>query len=80
MSSNIGFYPLVPSWPNRYSKCDLKSCIFGQICSQLFFDFEQICFFSIFHQEKEIQSKKFAMFDSRLVGDLVPLVEIRTTS
>ena len=48
------FYSFVPSWPNKYSKCDLKSCIFGQICSQLFIDFKQICFSSIFHQEKVI--------------------------
>ena len=60
MSSNIGFYSFVPSWPNKYSKCDLKSCIFGHICSQHFLEFVKICFSSNFHQEKGIWSKKFA--------------------
>ena len=38
-SSNVGFYSVEPSRPNKYSKWDFKSFIFGQICSQLFLDF-----------------------------------------
>ena len=55
MSSNVGFYPLVPSWPNKYSKCDLKSCIFGQICSQLFLS--KSASFQFFTKKKSFNPK-----------------------